>query len=667
MAEMLSPGVYSTIIDQSQVVGTTSSSTAVFGGNFVQGPIGTYTQITSRSDLIDYYGKPTNSNYNDFFQCYNFLGYGSNLLVSRAGNLNGSYKAKNGVNVVSIGEDLKTVTVTDSEDIDIGDIIAFAENGSRYYVTLKDEETDTITLNTALPSDTDEQPKDNDTVYDVEILFNGSNEAIVKSQNQVETHGTNSYSVPFDTDAGTMFATNKQIANDDLFEEKFDSIAFAYPSTAKLKFISRNPGTWAKHIKICIATPDDFEANDYSGEHVTRYAFEGLPVDDYFEYAPKDTQLGILIYDTALEEVVETFTVDLDEDAVDSNNKSTFIETVINRQSSYVFVKVNSAVEGDIASYTLQYDSDSETYVGKNLTLLNSTDSDIQNDDLLDAYDIFNNKEELDVDIVIANELDGGKSAKELTLTREDCICFIGAPRDILVGKKSAVCTQNLVKWRNVTMNWNSKYLAAFGNYKYQYDRYNDKYRWVNIAGDIAGLRVRTNTNYYAWYASAGIDRGQISDVEKLAFNPNQTQRDTLYKNAVNPVVQFPGQGTVCWGQKTLQSTASSFDRINVVGLFNVLVRALNKMARAKVFEFNDTFTRNSICCIIKPYLDTVKSNRGVQDYLVVCDESNNTSDIISHNQLQVDIYIKPTYVAEFIHINYVNAGTRSFTEVTAS
>lgn len=667
MAEMLSPGVYSTIIDQSQVVSTSSTSTGVFGGDFVMGPIGTYTQITSRSELVDYYGKPTNSNYNDFYQCYNFLGYGSNLLVSRAGNLNGSYSAIDGCNVVSIGADLKTVVVSSVEELNTQDIIAFAENGSRYLITNIDEDTKTITLNASLPEDESEQPKENDSIYEVAILFNGSNEALLKSQNIIKTVGTHSYSVPADVSAEALFATNKQIANDELFDEKFDSIAFAYPATAKLKFISRNPGTWAKNIKICIAVPEDFLANDYSDEHVTRYAFEGLPVDDYFEYAPKGTQLGILIYDTSKEEVVETYTVDLDESAVDSNNKSTFIETVINRQSSYVFVKVNSSAEGDIASYTLQYDADSETYVGKNITLLNSTDSEIQEDDLLDAYDIFNNKEELDVDIIIANELDGGKSAKELTLTREDCICFIGAPRDLLVGKKSAVCTANLVKWRNGTMNWNSKYLAAFGNYKYQYDRYNDKYRWVNIAGDIAGLRVRTNTNYYAWYASAGIDRGQISDVEKLAFNPNQTQRDTMYKNAINPVVQFPGQGTVCWGQKTLQSTASSFDRINVVGLFNTLIRALNKMARAKVFEFNDTFTRNSICCIIKPYLDTVKANRGLSDYLVVCDESNNTSDVIANNQMKVDIFLKPNYVAEFIHISYVNAGTRSFSEVTSA
>lgn len=664
MAEMLSPGVYSTIIDKSQVVGTTSSSTAVFGGNFVQGPIGAYTIISTRQELIDYYGKPTNSNYNDFYQCYNFLGYGSNLLVSRAGNLNGATTPQDGVNVAEIGEDLTQVTLTKIGDVAVNNVVSFGEDDTRYLVTAINE--NTITLDKALPEDVEEQPKAGDALNLVEILFNGSNEALTVEQTTEVQVGDNIVKVPNSLSRADLFETNKQISNDSLWEEKFDSVAFAKPSQAKIKFFSRNPGSWAKNIKICIAKPEDFEANDLSENHVTRYAFEGLAVDDYFEYAPKGTQIGVLVYNEDTEEVVETFTVDFNENAVDSNNKSTFIETVINRDSTYIFAKVNSATaDFDIASYTLVYDDANEKYVGKNLTLLNSTDSDIQKDDLLDAYEIFDNKEELDVDIVIANELDGGASAKSLTITREDCICIIGAPRDLLVGKKSAVCTQNLVKWRNSTINWNSKYLAAFGNYKYQYDRYNDKYRWVNIAGDIAGLRAQTNTNFYAWYASAGIDRGQISDVEKLAFNPNQTQRDNLYKNAVNPVVQFPGQGTVCWGQKTLQSTASSFDRINVVGLFNVLVRALTKMARSNVFEFNDTFTRNSICATIKPYLATVQSNRGITDFLVVCDESNNTADVISHNQLKVDLYIKPNYVAEFIHMSFVNCGTRSFTEVT--
>lgn len=194
--------------------------------------------------------------------------------------------------------------------------------------------------------------------------------------------------------------------------------------------------------------------------------------------------------------------------------------------------------------------------------------------------------------------------------------------------------------------------------------RYNDKNRWVNIAGDIAGLRAQTSMNRASWWASAGLERGQIKNVKKLAFNPKKSHRDLLYKNGINPIVSFPGQGVVMWGQKTLLDKASSFDRVNVRGLFNTLERSLSKMAKYQVMEFNDNFTRNRIISMIKPFLSSVQAGRGIQDFLVVCDTTNNTADVISRNQLVVDVYIKPTYVAEFIHLKFTNAGTNSFSEV---
>ena len=194
--------------------------------------------------------------------------------------------------------------------------------------------------------------------------------------------------------------------------------------------------------------------------------------------------------------------------------------------------------------------------------------------------------------------------------------------------------------------------------------RYQDEYFWCNIAGDIAGLRAQTNTNQDPWWACAGLTRGQIVDVVKLAFNPTKAQRDMLYKNSINPVVTFPGQGTVLYGQKTMQSMASSFDRINVVCLFNTVVRALEKMSRYQVMEFNDEYTRNRIIGMIRPYLQTVKGGRGIQDFMVICDTTNNTPDIISRNQLIVDCLIQPVFCAEFIHLRFTNLGVNSFSSV---
>jgi phage tail sheath protein FI len=207
-------------------------------------------------------------------------------------------------------------------------------------------------------------------------------------------------------------------------------------------------------------------------------------------------------------------------------------------------------------------------------------------------------------------------------------------------------------------------FCVLIGQYKYQYDRYSDKNRWVGIQGDIAGLRAQTTTNRASWFASAGLERGQIKNVIKFAFNPNQAQRDLLYKVGINPAVQFPGDGQVMWGQKTSLTRPRSFHRVNVRGLFNTLERALSKMARYQIMEFNDTFTRNRIVSMINPYLGSVKAGRGVQDFLVICDETNNTPDVISRNQLIVDVYIKPTYVAEFIQLRFTNAGTNSFSSV---
>ena len=460
------------------------------------------------------------------------------------------------------------------------------------------------------------------------------------------------------------------VANAFEFTNNFTPI-FTNPNS-KLQFIAKNPGTSANNLSICVADPSAFLANSTApASHVTRYAFEGVILDDLFEYAPTGTEIAIVIKEN--DTIVEQYVVDFDETAKDFNNKSTYIENVINVSSNYIYVVDNSSANtNNIANYVLLWDETNSTYIGNNLTFEYANDAGIQEDDLLVAYELFNNKEEIDIDIVIANELDNGASVAALLDTRQDCLGFIGPQYIDVVGKKSTNAIQNLLSWRkgtgtnpsNTNINYNNMFVISCGNYKYQYDRYNDKYRWINIAGDIAGLRAETSQNRASWWASAGLERGQIKNVTKLAFNPTQGQRDMLYKNGINPIVAFPGQGTVMWGQKTLLAKPSSFDRANVRGLFNTLERALSKMAKYQVMEFNDNFTRNRIISMIKPYLGTVQAGRGITDFLVICDESNNTPDVISRNQLIVDIYIKPVYVAEYINLRFTNAGTNSFAEV---
>lgn len=627
MAEMLSPGVYVTEIDASTIAPSVSNSVCVFAGKFDKGPVDAFTLITTVDELVAFYGLPGDDNYNDWYQAYNFLQYGNKLYVARAANVNGSLEVVNGLALATnvVADSTDTVDLLDGSLVGSGDVLNFG--GENYLV--KSISSNAVTLDRIV---SEELVAADTTVSVVSISMNGVFEPVVEGAAEVSEV--------------ELFGKNIAILNAADFEAKEVSVAMA-SADAKLKVIARNPGDWAEDLEIAIAKPADFGTG--------AQAFDGIALDDLFEYFPSGSEVGVMIRLDGI--IQEIFTVDFDPAAKDANGKSTYIENVINNQSKLIFVKDNTAQPADVKSYIFSADGTFGLVGGKS--------SAIQADDIANAYELWANKEEVDIDIVIANETDGGAAAHNLVEARKDCIGFMGAEYGSVVGKKASDAVAGLIEWRKTgNANFNSMFMVACGNYKYQYDRYNDKNRWVSIAGDIAGLRAATSASRASWWASAGLERGQIKNVKKLAFNPNQAHRDLLYKNAINPIVAFPGQGTVMWGQKTLLAKPSSFDRVNVRGLFNTVERSLSKMAKYQVMEFNDNFTRNRIVSMIKPFLSSVQAGRGIQDFLVICDTSNNTPDVISRNQLVVDIYIKPTYVAEFVHLKFTNAGTNSFAEV---
>lgn len=640
MAEMLSPGVFIEEIDASTIAPSVSSSVCVFAGDFVKGPVDQYVLITTVSELISVFGLPTDLNYNDWYQCYNVLQYGNSLYVSRASNVGGTSTAISGVTVTGVEAISSTlIEITGvTTNLPVGALISFTSPPTDVYEVISAVSNVSITIDRGLVAATTV----GNIIYSVIVAKNGMFEAVDT------TPGTDHIATAY----GAVYQTIKNLSD---FETKEPSLAFV-SAESKLKIISRNPGAWAGDLSIAIATPAAF------GTATPSTAFAGIVLDNLFEYAPTGTQVGIIIKNGAI--IEEIFTVDFSLTAKDANGKSKYIESVINSQSNLIYVKDNTANVNPIKDYL----ATKNAVAGTNIALVRSRDSAIQADDLANAYDLWTNKEEVDIDIVIGNELDGGQAAFTLVDTRKDCIGFFGAYYADVVGKKatdavSALKTRRGVDTAGIWDN-NSMFAVVCGNYKYQYDRYNDKNRWINVAGDIAGLRAQTSSGRASWWASAGLERGQVKNVIKLAFNPTQGQRDLLYKSGINPVVSFPGQGTVMWGQKTLLSAPSSFDRVNVRGLFNTLERSLGKMAKYQVMEFNDNFTRNRIISMIRPFLGSVQAGRGIQDFLVICDTSNNTADVISRNQLIVDVYIKPTYVAEFILLRFTNAGTNSFSEV---
>jgi hypothetical protein len=279
--------------------------------------------------------------------------------------------------------------------------------------------------------------------------------------------------------------------------------------------------------------------------------------------------------------------------------------------------------------------------------------------DLETAYDLFANKETTDISLVLT----AGASYEtqqyvidSVVNTRKDCVAFVSPPQSAVVNQAGSE-TDNITSWL-ADLARSSSYVVADSGWKYMYDKYNSVYRWVPLNGDVAGLCVNTDTVRDPWYSPAGFNRGAIKNAIKLAWNPNKTYRDTLYAAGVNPVVSFPGQGIVLYGDKTLHAKPSAFDRINVRRLFIVLEKSIAKAAQYSLFEFNDEFARAQFVALVTPFLRDVQGRRGITDFKVVCDTTNNTSQVIDSNQFVGDIYIKPARSVNFIQLNFVAVGT---------
>ena len=244
---------------------------------------------------------------------------------------------------------------------------------------------------------------------------------------------------------------------------------------------------------------------------------------------------------------------------------------------------------------------------------------------------------------------------------RKDCVAFVSPSRADAV---ESVNLDNIIEYRNA-LTPSTSYSVFDSGWKYQFDKYNNKYRYVPLNGDIAGLCARTDNVRDPWWSPAGFNRGQILNAIKLSWNPTKAQRDELYKNGINPVVAFPGEGIILYGDKTMQTKPSAFDRINVRRLFIVLEKAIAIAAKYSLFEFNDSFTRAQFVSMVEPFLRDVKGRRGIYDFSVICDETNNTAEVIDTNRFVGDIYIKPARSINFIQLNFVAVRTGvDFTEI---
>lgn len=372
-----------------------------------------------------------------------------------------------------------------------------------------------------------------------------------------------------------------------------------------------------------------------------------------------------------------------------------FYKGIINNESSYVIVGGNETPEDSITDFKENQfgvtggfvTTSSGTYVttwgsgngyvfsdfrllgGKGQTGANSQIIQTVPSSTPSGYNLFEDKENVNISLLIGGEIgEYGQTfvenLKGLAQYRTDCVAFVSSLN------KSDEGTENSKEAACLEMkNWvgSSSYVVIDSGYKYQYDAYNDRFRWIPLNADIAGLVARTDLTNDPWFSPAGLNRGQIRNSVKLAFNPTKTFRDAIYTKGINPVISTPGQGTYLFGDKTALSKPSAFDRINVRRLFIVLEKAISTASKYSLFEFNDAFTRQQFRSLVEPFLRDVKARRGVFDWKVVCDETNNTPEIIDRNEFVADIYIKPTRSINFIQLNFIATRTGvSFAEVGA-
>jgi hypothetical protein len=359
-------------------------------------------------------------------------------------------------------------------------------------------------------------------------------------------------------------------------------------------------------------------------------------------------------------------------DAKKETGASNYWKDVINQSSKYLrWVSEPRQAQLSGAGASSMFSGNSTTAFANstaNLTIAmaGGVDEAPATSNVVTAYGFFSNPDEVDIGLVITGDHSISSVVNDLITSlgegRKDCIVFVSPQQTDVVDKYGSEVTNILTSRASVTA---SSYAFMDSGWKYQYDKYNDVYRWIPLNADIAGICAKTDADKDPWFSPGGLNRGFVKNLVRLAYNPKKADRDLLYIDQVNPVVTFTGTGTVLFGDKTLLDRPSAFDRINVRRLFIILEKAIANASRYSLFEFNDAFTRSQFVNLVEPYLRDIQGRRGITDFRVVCDETNNTSEIIDRNEFVGDIYVKPARSINFIQLNFIATRTGvSFEEV---
>jgi len=635
MAFQVSPGVVVQEKDLTNVIPAVATSIAAIAGDFTKGPVDEIVSISSEKDLVETFGKPDSNNYEYFFSAANFLQYGNALRVVRA-------TGTGILNATANGSGLLVKNTTDYQDNyadgsgTVGNWAARTAGawGNNIKVSVCPSSTVYEETNKTTIATTDAAV--GDTTIDVSSATGLSVGDIV---NFGETGG---------------------------YEYRITNIA-----STTLTIVRHPSGVGGLHTAVAASSQvrrrwqyyDLVGAAPGTSPYVSARGGSG----DEIHIVVVDEDGGIT---GTAGEVLEVYdSVSVASDAKTAQGDTNYYPDVIYNKSQYI--------------YWMDHDATSTTGWGNPAlnqsfgagTLVNSSLSGGANGtaatvgEKKTAYEKFEDAETVDINLIIAGKGDATHIDNLITIAenRKDAVVFASPERSDVVGIASSETQTNNVKSFFDGIR-SSSYVVFDSGYKYTYDKYNDVFRYVPLNGDVAGLAARTDLIADSWFSPAGFNRGVIRGAVKLAYNPTKTQRDVLYRARVNPVATFPGQGTVLFGDKTGLSAPSAFDRINVRRLFITLEKAISTASKFQLFEFNDEFTRAQFRNIVEPFLRDVQGRRGITDFLVVCDETNNTAEVIDRNEFRADIFVKPARSINFITLQFVATRTGvAFEEVVGA
>ena len=640
MAFQVSPGVLVQERDLTRIIPAVSTAIGAFAGSFNKGPLDEIVSISSEQELVDTFGKPDSTNFEYFFSAANFLQYSNSLRVVRATQTNAVNASTSGTGVLIKNTDDWTNNYASGGQAGNADFVAreAGTDGNNLQVSTCPnaaayEEEGATTVN-------DASTAVGDTVV---VTTSGAALNVGDIISFSTTAATNDY------DDGEQYRITNISTND-------ITIVQHPRGTGGLKRALTDGSNIRRRWKY-------YDAVD-GAPGTSTYVSERNGANDEIHVVVIDEDGGISGVPGT---ILETFSkLSKASDAKDPQGNDNYYPNVIYTKSQYIYwTKHNSSGSnwGNAASGT--------TFTAVNSPTLSSLSggsngSAVTTGQIKTAYDKFADSETVDIGLIIAGPCDSTHIENMISIAeaRKDCVVFASPERsDVVNVTNSNTQKSNVVSFFSTISS--TSYASFDSGYKYMYDRYNDVYRFVPLNGDMAGLCARTDLIADSWFSPAGFNRGVVRGAVKLAFNPTKTQRDELYPARINPVSTFPGQGTVLFGDKTALSSPSAFDRINVRRLFITLEKAISTASKFQLFEFNDEFTRANFRNIVEPFLREVQGRRGITDFLVVCDETNNTGDVIDRNEFKAEIFIKPARSINFITLSFVATRTGvSFDEV---